>query len=137
MPDPAAPELSSNPPRRRPGKVIRWFFAGVLILLFLPIGYTWIVLHWSYSRGERAGYVQHFSQRGWLSKTWEGELTMISIPGAAPEKFLFTVRDDTVAARVNASLGKRVALVYEQHIGVPTTVFGETEYFVTDVRVIE
>ncbi len=136
MPDPT-PELPSNPPRRRASKVIRWFFAGILILLLLPMGYTWIVLHWSYSRGERAGYVQNFSQRGWVSKTWEGELAMISIPGAAPEKFFFTVRDDAVAARVNASLGKRVALVYEQHVGLPTSVFGESQYFVTGVRVIE
>lgn len=99
--------------------------------------YTWSALAWSYSEGERAGYVQKFSNKGWICKTWEGELAMVSIPGSLPEKFNFSVRDDGVAERINVSLGKRVALSYEQHKGVPTSCFGETEYFVYDVKVVE
>ena len=99
--------------------------------------YTWSALSWSYSKGERAGYVQKFSHKGWLCKTWEGELAMVNIPGALTEKFQFTVRDDKIADYINASLGKRVALSYEQHVGIPTTCFGETQYFVTAVRVVE
>jgi hypothetical protein len=34
-------------------------------------------------------------------------------------------------------MGRRVTLRYEQHPGVPTTCFGETEYFVTAVKVLE
>ena len=99
--------------------------------------YTWSALSWSYSKGDRAGYVQKFSLKGWLCKTWEGELAMVNIPGALTEKFQFTVRDDKIADYINASLGKRVALSYEQHVGIPTTCFGETQYFVTAVRVVE
>jgi len=99
--------------------------------------YTWSALNWSYSQGERAGYVQKFSRKGWLCKTWEGELAMVNIPGSLTEKFQFTVRDDKIADYVNASLGKRVALSYEEHVGIPTTCFGETRYFVTAVRVVE
>ncbi len=110
---------------------------AVLVPILLVALYTWSSLTWIYSRGERAGYVQKFSNKGWLCKTWEGELAMVSLPGAMPEKFYFTVRDDVVAARINASLGKRVALGYAQHKGVPTRCFGETEYFVQDVRVVE
>jgi len=99
--------------------------------------YTWSALSWSYSKGERAGYVQKFSLKGWLCKTWEGELAMVNIPGSLTEKFQFTVRDDKIADYINASLGKRVALSYEQHVGIPTTCFGETQYFVTAVRVVE
>ncbi len=62
---------------------------------------------------------------------------MVNIPGALTEKFQFTVRDDKIADYINASLGKRVALRYEQHVGIPTTCFGETQYFVTAVRVVE
>jgi hypothetical protein len=109
-------------------------FAAFILVVAL---YTWIVLSWSYSRGERAGFVQKFSKRGVISKTWEGELAMVAMPGSTPEKFYFTVRDDSVAALVNASLGKKVAITYEQHIGVPTSLFGETEYFVNAVRVLE
>lgn len=112
--------------------------AAVLIVPLVVFGlYTWAALSWSYSKGERAGYVQKFSKKGWICKTWEGELAIVSIPGTMSEKFYFTVRDDSVAARVNRSLGKRVALAYNQHLGIPTSCFGETEYFVADVKVVE
>jgi hypothetical protein len=105
-------------------------------LLFLML-YTLLVLNWSYSTGERAGYVQKFSKRGWLVKTWEGELAMVAIPGTLVEKFEFTVREDSVANKINATLGKKVSLVYEQHVGIPTSLFGETGYFIVDVRPLE
>ena len=112
--------------------------AGILVApIVLFVLYTWSALQWSYSEGERAGYVQKFSKRGWLCKTWEGELAMVSMPGTMSEKFNFTVRDDVVAEYVNQSLGKRVALSYQQHKGVPTTCFGETEYYVAAVKVVE
>ena len=118
-------------------KVLRLLAVTVVIILLAFAGYTWISLHWSYSHGERAGYVQKFSHKGWLAKTWEGELAMVSMPGTTADKFYFTVREDSIANKINASLGKRVSLTYDQHIGVPTSLFGETEYFVSDVKVIE
>jgi hypothetical protein len=99
--------------------------------------YTWLALNWAYAEGERAGYVQKFSRKGWVCKTWEGELAMVALPGALPEVFRFTVRDEAVARRINDSLGRRVALRYEQHRGVPTDCFGETEYYVVGLRAIE
>lgn len=112
-----------------------FMWGGILIVLIVAgCGlYTWITLNWSFSSGERAGYVQKFSHKGWLCKTWEGELQMIPVPGSIPEKFLFSVRDDAIAQKINASMGKRVSLHYEQHKGVPTQCFGETEYYVTNV----
>ena len=111
--------------------------AGILltpILLFAL--YTWSALQWNYAEGERAGFVQKFSKKGWLCKTWEGELAMVAMPGTNPEKFFFSVRDDQVAQHINSSMGRRVALSYQQHVGVPTTCFGETEYFVVAVKVL-
>lgn len=108
--------------------------AIAIVGLFL---YIWAALSWSYSAGERAGYVQKLSKKGWICKTWEGELAMVSMPGTATEKFLFTVRDDSVVERINQFMGKRVSLHYEQHKGLPTTCFGETEHFVVDVEVVE
>jgi len=92
---------------------------------------------WSYSEGERAGFLQKISKKGWICKTWEGELSLVAMPGAAPEKFLFTVRDETVAAQINAAAGKRVTLAYEQHKGLPTSCMGDTDYFVVGLREIE
>ena len=99
--------------------------------------YIYIALNWSYSTGERAGFLQKVSNKGWICKTWEGELSLVAMPGAAPEKFLFTVRDEAVAQKVSAAAGKRVTLNYEQHKGLPTTCFGDTDYFVVGVTEIE
>jgi hypothetical protein len=98
--------------------------------------YTWLALSVSYSSGERAGYVQKFSRKGWVCKTWEGELAMVNLPGAMAEVFPFTVRDEAVAARINGMVGQRVALSYEQHLGLPSSCFGETSYFVVNVKAI-
>jgi hypothetical protein len=99
--------------------------------------YIYIALNWSYSTGERAGFLQKVSNKGWICKTWEGELSLVAMPGAAPEKFLFTVRDEAVAQKVSAAAGKRVTLNYEQHKGLPTNCFGDTDYFVVGVTEIE
>ena len=111
--------------------------AVILVPLALLSLYTWFVVSWTYSTGDRAGYVQKFSKKGWICKTWEGELAMVAVPGSMPEKFYFTVRSDSVAALVNASLGKRVAITYRQHVGVPTSCFGDTEYYVWNMKVLE
>ena len=101
------------------------------------LSFRWLALHWSFSSGDRVGYIQKFSKKGWICKTWEGELQMIPVPGALPEKFPFSVGDEAVAQQVNALIGKKVLLKYEQHKGVPTNCFGETEYFVTDIKSTE
>ncbi len=111
--------------------------AVLTALVLVAVLYTRAALSWSYSKGERAGFVQKFSRKGWICKTWEGELAMVALPGTMSEKFYFTVRDDSVTARINQTMGKRVALVYHQHKGIPTSCFGETEYFVADVKVVE
>jgi hypothetical protein len=115
-------------------RVLGYFLGLVAAALVLLAIYTFAVLSWSYSTGERAGYLQKLSHKGFVCKTWEGELQLVAVPGSTPEKFLFSVRDDAVAARLNTTMGKRVALTYEQHIGVPSSCFGETQYFVTDVK---
>jgi lysophospholipid acyltransferase (LPLAT)-like uncharacterized protein len=115
----------------------RWLVAIGVTPLLLFILYTLFVLNWSYSHGERAGYVQKFSKKGFIVKTWEGELAMVNIPGSMTEKFYFTVRDDSVAAAINATLGRQVVLHYDQHIGIPSKIFGETEFFVIRVRLVQ
>lgn len=110
------------------------FAIAVVVLAAL---YLWMVLSWSYSEGERVGYVQKFSRKGWLCKTWEGELALVTMPGTMTEKFAFSVRDEQVAEKINASLGRPVALVYEQHVGVPTSCFAETQHYVTGVKSLQ
>ena len=111
---------------------------GALILIGILVAvYFWGALKWNYSTGERAGWVQKFSKKGWFCKTWEGEMAMVSMPGAVPEKFYFTVWEDGVADDINKVMGKRVSLHYEEKVGLPTSCFGETRHYVTRVTGVD
>ena len=126
------------PEKKKKGRKGLVFLLSLLLIPALIVAlWTWVTLGYSYSRGDRAGYVQKLSKKGWLCKTWEGELAMSAIPGSMPQLFLFTVKNDSVAALLEKNLGKRVSLTYDEHRGVPTSCFGETSYFVSDVRIVE
>ncbi len=103
---------------------------GLLVWL-----YFWAALSWNYSTGDRAGWVQKLSNKGWVCKSWEGELALVSLPGTMPEKFLFTIRDEKVAQDVTRVMGKRVTLHYEEKVGLPGSCFGDTRYYVSKVTV--
>ncbi|MGH9420940.1 MAG: hypothetical protein ACRD3J_13270 [Thermoanaerobaculia bacterium] len=128
-------ETPAVPPTRRKRHWGVLLFGIFVILPVLAIAlWTTVALNWSYSKGTRAGYVQKFSQKGWLCKTWEGEIAMVNLPGAMQERFGFSVRDDSVAHEILGLMGSRVVITYEQHPGVPLRCFGDTEYYVTGVQ---
>jgi len=110
---------------------------ALAVIMVLLAGYFWSAWHWSYSSGERAGWVQKFSRKGWICKTWEGEMAMVSMPGSATEKFAFTVWDDTAVEQINKYMGRRVTLHYEQKVGLPTSCFGETRHYVKQATLVE
>ena len=132
-PTPAAPPPSFL--RRHWGKLS----LGALVLAPALVFAVWaaVALSFSYSDGTRTGYNQKLSRKGWLCKTWEGELALSNVPGQAPELFTYSVRDDAVAAQIQRLEGRRVALQYEEHRGVPSSCFGETDYYATGVRAVD
>ncbi len=119
----------------------RWGLIALLVVLLVPAlvfgTWAWVTLNYSYSKGERAGYVQKLSKKGWLCKTWEGELAMANLPGTMPEIFRFSVRNDSIARLLEKNVGRRVSISYEQHRGVPSSCFAETQYYVTNVRLVD
>jgi hypothetical protein len=117
--------------------MIKFVFLPIVLIGLLVAAWLWAAWTWSYSTGERAGWVQKLSNKGWVCKTWEGELSLVSLPGSTAEKFLFTVHDEQVARDITRHIGKRVALHYEEKVGLPTTCFGETRHFVTGVTLSE
>ena len=110
----------------------------ILLVVLIPVVvialWVWVALGYTYASGERAGYVQKISKKGWLCKTWEGELAMANLPGTMPQIFSFTVRNDSIANVLEQTIGKQVSVTYEQHRGLPTSCFGETEYFISRVN---
>ena len=133
----AEPVTTSAEPSRW-SKARNKVLIALLILVLVPVViaslWVWIALGYTYASGERAGYIQKISKKGWLCKTWEGELAMANLPGTMPQIFTFTVRNDSIAHVIEQNAGKQVSLTYQQHRGVPTSCFGETEYFVTGVH---
>jgi hypothetical protein len=118
-------------------KFLQYFILLLAVPALLFTLYIWAALTWVYSSGERAGYVQKLSHKGWICKTYEGELILVSMPGTQAEKFFFTVRDESIAKKINETVGERVRLIYEEHKGLPTHCFGETSHFVKDVQLLD
>jgi hypothetical protein len=112
---------------------LKWLVTLALTALVLLGLYTWFALNWAYSSGERAGLLQKFSERGWVCKTYEGELAMYVVAGVQPEIWRFTVRDRAVAQQLMQAVGQRVQLHYDERIALPTSCFGDTRHFVDRV----
>src|SRR6266511_5805917 len=127
----------SPPPRHRSHRIRTLVLLLVLIPIVVFSLWAWVALGYVYSKGERAGYVQKLSKKGWLCKTWEGELAMANLPGTMPEIFRFSVRNDSIARLLEKNVGRRVSISYEQHRGVPSSCFAETQYYVTNVRLVD
>lgn len=134
------PDTHESPVEPIPKRRRWWKWIAILVAIFVALPLTafavWaaIALNYSYSKGDRAGFVQKFSKKGWLCKTWEGELSMVTLPGQAQERWEFSVRNDSIAEIIRVNMGNRMSLEYEEHPGVPTTCFGETRYYVVGVR---
>ncbi|MDG1096864.1 MAG: hypothetical protein P8N23_04495 [Methylophilaceae bacterium] len=117
-------------------KFFKWL-SIILIPLLLFVIYTFFTLHWVYSSGERVGFVQKISEKGFICKTYEGEQVLVTVPGTQAEKFFFTAKNEAIYNKINETNGQRVHLLYKQHKWIPSSCFGDTEYFVYDVKVLK
>jgi len=131
--NPVSNPASRTAPAPRRGGFGRTLLTLLLVALLSVVAWTWFTLSWSYSEGDRGGVLQKFSRKGWICKTYEGELAMYIVAGVAPQIWEFSVRDPKVAEQLGSFVGERVQLRYTEHIGVPTNCFGETRYFVDRV----
>jgi hypothetical protein len=128
------PTVVAAPPKKKRNKALIILLVILLVPAVVIALWIWVALGYTYASGDRAGYVQKISKKGWICKTWEGELAMANLPGTMPQIFTFTVRSDSIAHILEQNAGKQVSLKYEQHRGIPTSCFGDTEYFVTAVQ---
>jgi hypothetical protein len=114
---------------RRRGRFGRMLLILLVLVVLLGALWTWFALSWSYSEGERAGVLQKFSKKGWVCKTYEGELALYVVGGVAPQIWYFSTRDEELAKHLYASVGNQIRLHYSEHRGLPTSCFAETPYF--------
>ena len=128
------PTVVAAPPKKKRKTALKILLVILLVPAIVIALWIWISLGYTYASGDRAGYVQKISKKGWICKTWEGELAMANLPGTMPQIFAFTVRSDSIAHILEQNAGKQVSLKYEQHRGIPTSCFGDTQYFVTAVH---
>lgn len=123
---------------RRPRRwLTRLLIVVPLLALVLGGAWTWFTLGWSYSEGERAGILQKFSRKGWICKTYEGELALYIVGGVAPEIWHFSTRDPELAKQLSANVGRQIRLHYTEHRGVPTNCFAETPYFADSFNLVQ
>jgi hypothetical protein len=117
--------------------LLRKFIILLSIVAFCFLVYGLIIMYYNYSNGNRAGYVRKLSHKGYIFKTWEGELDMSSYSNApAGNIWYFSVDDDnaTVIKRLQEAEAnhKRVSLHYKEKLK-QFAWRGETKYFVDDV----
>jgi hypothetical protein len=122
---------------KRGGRLARFLGIALLLVVVIVAGWTWFSLSWAYSEGERAGVLQKFSSKGWICKTYEGELALYVVGGVAPQIWYFSTRDDKVAQQLSAAVGEQIRLHYTEHRGVPTSCFAETPYFAESFTVVK
>jgi hypothetical protein len=132
-PEAQAPAPAPKSKRRRWPVVVATLLVVPLLLFAI---YTFFVVSWSYSEGERSGTLQKFSRKGWLCKTYEGELAQYVVGGVAPQIWYFTVRDEALVRQMSDAVGQNVQVHYSEHRGVPTDCFGDTPYWVDQVKTI-
>jgi hypothetical protein len=122
---------------KRGGRLGRILIIVLVVAVLLGVLWTWFALSWSYSDGERAGILQKFSRKGWICKTYEGELALYVVGGVAPQIWHFSTRDADLAKKLTSAVGSQIRLHYTEHRGVPTSCFAETPYFAEGFTVVQ
>lgn len=114
-------------------KLISLSTIAIILLLFFGVGSFYYF--GSFSTGDRAGVVIKVSQRGYIFKTWEGEMNL-NDQGNTIEKFEFSVDDDQtkiIEELKDAALtGERIRISYIERYRTFSW-RGDTKYFITEV----
>jgi hypothetical protein len=134
---PAVAPKGGKPPKTFADRFARFVLYVVVLGVVGFALYTWAALNYTYSEGERVGFARKLSNKGWVCKTWEGEISITNSVGAQESVFSFTVRDEAVVQKFRALEGKQVTVLYKERVGIPTSCFGDTPYHAFDVRAIK
>ena len=104
---------------------------GILAIVLASSAYIAALYYATFSDGIRTGELIKFSHKGYIFKTWEGELSQ-GLSGS--QKFAFSVMDNQpeVIEQMKANQGKFVKIEYIERYGTFSW-WGETNYYITKV----
>lgn len=103
-------------------KIKKAFLIIVSIMLAGLILFGYIYFHVPFSdSGVKAGVLNNVKHKGYIFKTYEGELIQIGFShgkkGLQSNEFLFSVEDEAVAKRLMNLAGQEVKLHYKEYFG--------------------
>ncbi len=119
----------------------KWTF--LIIFLAIVAGIVYYVSFGSYSEGRRAGFVLKLSKKGYVFKTYEGELRIgglydgEGVMNATEWAFSVSTKNKEAIQKLEEAIatGQRASLTYEEKFFIlPWN--GETKFFVTNVELL-
>ncbi len=94
------------------------------LLVIIAVGLIWFFWHfyWVFGEGVKAGQLNNFTKKGYIFKTYEGKLIQAGFQGGASgsvqsNEFRFSVKDESVAAKLMSNSGKDFELHYKEYMG--------------------
>ena len=127
--------LSGQPLEQKPKKksVFKRFTRNFLIVFLFILAFCvyWFFFN-SYGKGERTGVLIKITNKGNIFKTNEGEMWLSCRQVTNPEKFYFSVVNDSIAKVLKNLQDECVQLTYTQYrASLPWR--GDTKYIITEV----
>jgi hypothetical protein len=137
MTDAVPDDINRRPKKNR----VKKFLLITLLLVILGCITYYFICGMTYSEGTRSGVLIKVSKKGFVFKTYEGELNVGGLNQGdgtimPVNIFTFSVRDKDVYEQLEELQGRRVVLGYKQ---VMKNFFwqGETDYFVYRVNIVK
>lgn len=111
-----------------------WMIGSTVTLTFLL---SFVPVYFTYSDGVKTGTLTKITEKGFIFKTYEGQLNLGGMVsdgdgGMVANVFNFSVKDKTLFEQLSQSQDKRVKLKYNQYVNVPINV-GDSNYIITEV----
>jgi hypothetical protein len=105
---------------------------GLIIFVILVIATQG---YFTYSEGERSGYVRRLSRTGYVFKTYEGELVQQVDGVYSAQAFPFSVQNKKVVKQIEEAIrtNERINVRYKQKKYIIGFLHGDTQYFITEV----
>ena len=130
-------QSSVQSPRNKRASGLKRFAKSLMVLVILGLIFCvyWFFFN-KYANGERTGVLIKITHKGNIFKTDEGEMWLSCRQMTNPEKFYFSVTNDSIATELKNLQDECVQLTYTQYRAtLPWR--GDAKYIVTGVFPIQ